>query len=269
MALRASLPMYDLPEVREWTDRLWTAVAGELREDGISGVPDVLERLPDHHDTWRPDGLLLSQSCGYPVATTFRGVLRVVATPHYAAPGCDGHRYSSAIVVRASSRAADLGGLRGAACAFNSRDSQSGCNALRAAVAPIAGGSRFFARTVETGAHAASIEAVRDGRADVCSVDCVTWALLARYRPSELTGLRVLAFTERMPGLPFVTAGDCPDAVLEPIRRALARAFTRPDLAETREALLISGLSVLSVDAYEPLLAMERAAAASGYPVLE
>ena len=269
MALRASLPMYDLHEVREWTDRLWTAVAGELRKGGIPGVPDALERLCDHHDAWRGNDLLFSQSCGYPVVTAFRGVLRVVATPHYAAPGCGGHCYSSVIVVRASSRATDLGGLRGAACAFNARDSQSGYNALRAAVAPLAGGRRFFARTVETGAHAASVEAVRDGRADVCAVDCVTWALLARYRPSELTGLRVLAFTRRMPGLPFVTAGDCSDTSLDAIRRALGRAYARPDLAKTREALLISGLSVQSVDAYEPLLAMERAAAASGYPHLE
>ena len=269
MVLRASLPMYDLHEVREWTDSLWTAIADELREGGIPGVPDALERLPDHHDAWRAEGLLLSQSCGYPVATALRGVLRVVGTPHYAAPGCDGHRYSSAVVVRASSRVADLGGLRGAACAYNSRDSQSGYNALRAAVAPIAGGRRFFARAVETGAHAASVAAVRDGLADVCSVDCVTWALLARYRPSALIGLRVLAFTERVPGLPFVTAGDCSDVSLDAMRRALGRAFARPDLAETREALLIRGLSVRSADAYQPLREMERAAAASGYPDLE
>ena len=44
-----------------------------------------------------------------------------------------------------------------------------------------------------------------DGRADVCAVDCVTWALLARHRPSALHGLRVIALTEPMPGLPLVT----------------------------------------------------------------
>ena len=269
MAMRASLPMYDLPEVMQWTDRLWTAIAEELREEGVSGVPDALERPCNDHDAWRSDRLLFSQSCGYPVATALRSVVRVVATAHYAAPGCEGHRYASAVVVRASSRATSLDALRGAVCAFNSRDSQSGYNALRAVIAPIAQGRRFFARTVETGAHAASIEAVRAGRADVCSVDCVTWALLARHRPSALHGLRVLAFTEPVPGLPFVTARDCPDATVASIRDALARAFARPDLAGTRETLLICGLSMLSVDAYEPLLAMERTAFALGYPNLE
>ena len=269
MALRASLPMYDLPEVRDCTDRLWVAIAEEMRDGGVAEVPDALERPADHHDAWRPSGLLLSQSCGYPVVTALRGALRVVATPQYTAPGCEGCRYSSVVVARASSRVAGLGGLRDTVCAFNSRDSQSGYNALRAMVAPMARGKRFFARTIETGAHAASIEAVRAGRADICSVDCVTWALFARYRPSALDGLVVLTFTPRMPGLPFVTAGGRSDASLDSIRHALGRAFSRADLAETREALLISGLSMLSIDAYEPLLALEHAAIASGYPGLE
>ena len=216
-----------------------------------------------------PPGLLLSQSCGYPVATALRDVVRVVATPHYAAIGCDGPRYRSAVVVRASSRAASLDDLRGTVCAFNAGDSHSGYNALRAAVAPIANGRPFFSTTIGTGAHAASIAVVRDRRADVCAVDCVTWALLSRYRPSSLSGLAVLAHTEPAPGLPFVTAGDCSDATVETIRNALDRAFSRPDLAETRSALLIGGLSVSTLDTYAPLLEMERAAVALGYPDLE
>ena len=93
--MRASLPMYDLPEVRDHTDRLWTAIAEELRGLGVANVPDMLESPADHHDAWRPPGLLLSQSCGYPVATALRDAVRVVATPHYAAIGCDGPRYRS------------------------------------------------------------------------------------------------------------------------------------------------------------------------------
>ena len=267
--MRASLPMYDLPEVRDHTDRLWAAIAGELRDLGVADVSDTLERPADHHDAWRPPGLLLSQSCGYPVATALRDAVRVVATPHYAAIGCDGPRYRSAVVVRASSRAAALDDLRGTVCAFNAGDSHSGYNAFRAAVAPIANGRPFFSATIGTGAHTASIAAVRDRRADVCAVDCVTWALLSRYRPSSLSGLAVLAHTEPAPGLPFVTAGDCSDATVETIRNALDRVFSRPDLAETRAALLIGGLSVSTLDTYAPLLKMERAAVALGYPDLE
>ena len=269
MEYRASLPMYDLPEVRDSTDRMWMAIAQEMRAGGVRGVPDALERPARHHDAWRPDGLLLSQSCGYPVAAPLRGTLRVVATPHYAAPGCEGHRYTSALVVRSSSAVTAPGLLRGVVCAFNARDSQSGYNALRALIAPLAGGAPFFSHTIETGAHAASLGAVRDRRADVCAVDCVTWALLRRHRPASLSGLEVLCHTEPVPGLPFVTAAAASDADVETIRRALERAFAHPDCAQARDALLISGLTMSTLDTYEPLLAMERSAVASGYPDLE
>ena len=154
-------------------------------------------------------------------------------------------------------------------CAYNSRDSQSGYNALRSLIAPIAGGAPFFAEAVATGTHAASIDAVRDGRADVCAVDCVTWALLARHRSASLDGLEVLCRSEPVPGLPLVTARDRTDAELETIRRALVRAFARPDLTDTHDGLLIRGLSASTLDTYEPLLAMERAAVALRYPNLE
>ncbi len=269
MVLRASLPMYDLPEVRDSSERLWVAIAEEMRVGGLHGVPDALERPSDREHAWRRSGLLLSQSCGYPVATKLRDALRVVATPHYAAPGCEGDRYSSAVVVRASSGRAAFGDLRGAVCAFNSRDSQSGYNALRSLIAPLAGGAPFFAGTVETGAHEASIEAVRDGRADVCAVDCVTWALLDRHRPSFLSGLSVLGHSDPAPGLPLVTAASCTDRAFESIRRAVERAFTRADVADARDALLIRGLSKSTLETYEPVLAMERAAIALGYPNLD
>ena len=162
-----------------------------------------------------------------------------------------------------------LDALRGSVCAFNSRDSQSGYNALRAMIAPIAGGTPFFADSVETGAHAASIEAVREGRADVCAVDCVTWALLARHRPRLRSGLEVLCRSEPVPGLPLVTAGDSPDPDVETIRRALERAFTTPELADVRAALLIAGLSTTTNETYEPLREMERTAIARKYPRLE
>ena len=40
----ATLPMYDLPEARESTDRLWQAWAARLREAGVADLPGALER---------------------------------------------------------------------------------------------------------------------------------------------------------------------------------------------------------------------------------
>ena len=86
---------------------------------------------------WSPASIL-SQTCGYPYATRLRGRVRLVATPVYRAEGCDGARYRSVLLVRADDRAENLADLRGRRVALNADDSQSGHNALRAAVAPLA-----------------------------------------------------------------------------------------------------------------------------------
>ena len=61
---------------------------------------------------------------------------------------------------------------------------------------------RFFARAIETGGHLNSLAAVREGRADVCAIDCVCVALARRYRPEALEGLVEIARSPAVPGLP-------------------------------------------------------------------
>ena len=146
--------------------------------------------------------MLLSQTCGYPLTHELAGVVELVATPAYSASGCSGANYCSLIVVSEDNPAAGLQDLHGAVCAYSRRDSHSGYNALRAAVAPHADGSSFFSRVVESGAHPVSIELIATGEADVCAVDCVTHALIAKYRPDALAGTRVMGATEHAPGLP-------------------------------------------------------------------
>ena len=55
-------------------------------------------------------------------------------------------------------------------------------NALRAVIAPLAEGGRFFAEIIETGGHAASLDLVAAGGADVAAIDAVSLALFALYR---------------------------------------------------------------------------------------
>ena len=52
---------------------------------------------------------------------------------------------------------------------------------------------------------------MREGRADVCAVDCVSYALLGDRAPGELAGTRVLGRSPLAPALPFITgASDRP-----------------------------------------------------------
>ncbi|MGH6947865.1 MAG: phosphate/phosphite/phosphonate ABC transporter substrate-binding protein, partial [Kiloniellales bacterium] len=197
---RASLPMYDLPEVAAATDAWWRGLACAFAREGIADPPAALTRLGDHRLLWRAGDLLFTQTCGYPLTHAFADAFALVATPCYASPDCEGPRYRSLIVTRAEQGGMEIADLRGLRLAVNGHDSHSGANALRALVAPLAAGQRFFANVLETGGHLASLAAVTEGSADVCAVDCVTFALLARYRPAALATLRVFARTPLAPG---------------------------------------------------------------------
>ncbi len=264
----AVLPMYDLPPLRAATDALWAFVATHLRAAGERDVPDALDRTLGHVASWQHPSLLLGQACEYPLAVRYGAAVQRLATPTYAVPGGGPGRYSSVIVVRRDEQARELGALRGRVCAINERDSNSGMNLLRAAIAPLAGGTCFFAAVIESGAHWSSARLVADGEADVAAIDCVTFAHLAVADPALVGRLRPLGFTPSSPALPFVTAAATPPVTVARLRAALQDAMRSPLLAEARRVLCLAGLEPSPEPAYETVRALERAARERGYPVL-
>ncbi len=260
----ASLPMYDLPLLRQATDAWWSGLARHCEAAGLDGVPTDLTRPDDLMDHWTAPNLLLSQTCGYPLTHALAGMVQIVATPCYDAPGCRGAEYSSLVLVAAESEAADLSDLRGKRCAVNCYTSQSGCNALRPLVAPLARDGRFFGEVVVSGGHGNSVAMIARGEADVAAVDCVTHTLLAAHAADTLAGTRVLCRTPAAPGLPYVTAAATGMESLQRLRDAVQAAVRDPDLAAARDRLLIAGAEVLPENAYAPILEMEQRAAPSG-----
>jgi ABC-type phosphate/phosphonate transport system substrate-binding protein len=263
----AGLPMYDFPEVRLLTDDLWHAIAARLKAGGIK-APDNLIRPADLMEFWRSPDLLLGQTCGYPLTRYLGDAVQLVATPHYTAPGCVGAWHNSVIVVAAGSPAKTLDDLRGKTAVINERGSNTGMNLLRASVAPLAGGRPFFGAVVESGGHARSLEMVGAGESDVAALDCVTFALMQRYRPEKAARVRIIGQTPSTPALPLVTAAATPLATLDALRKALLEVAADPDLAVLREALFLKGFEVLPVEAYKRVVALEEGAEAAGYPVL-
>lgn len=265
MSASISLPMYDFPELAWANDALVAAIAAALPK----GLADPVRRRSDDLPAlWRAPDLLLTQTCGYPLMTAFADAFAYVATPCYDLPGCAGGRYDSVVVVRADDAAECLADLRGRRAAINGRDSQSGHNCLRRAVAPLAHGRPFFSDVIESGAHAASLAAVASGRADVATLDCVSHALWARDVPERLAGTRVLGRTAVAPALPYVTRAGIEPEILAALQAALAAVAEDPDLAAARQALALSGFTQLGLDAYDEILEMERAAVELGYPDL-
>ncbi|WP_454723694.1 MULTISPECIES: phosphate/phosphite/phosphonate ABC transporter substrate-binding protein [Cupriavidus] len=262
----AALPMYNVsPALR--AD--WLALLARVAEVLARGRDPLCLRAVEPgathaqlHDFWRRPDLLLSQTCGYPLVQGLQRHVRVIGTPLFDAPGCAGERYRSAIVARADGpdRLADCRGLR---VAYNDEASHSGMNALRHAVAPLARGGRFFAAALCTGSHLASLDAVARGEADVAAIDCVTLAFARDHLPARLAGLRQIAGTASVPGLPLVCSRHASPAQSARVGEALARVIeAEPALARR---LRLRGIARTSLAHYAPVAHMARAAAAAGY----
>jgi ABC-type phosphate/phosphonate transport system substrate-binding protein len=252
----ASLPMYDWPELQAAHQSLWSAIAERLRTFGIA-APASLDQSRSFDSVWRDAGLVLSQTCGFPFSTRLRGIVRLVGTPAYDVPGCEGAYYSSMIVTRNSEPAESLAGLSGKRFAYNAADSLSGYLALRAAMKEV----RIdpdAATWIETGAHRASVRAVAEELADVAAIDTVCWALALRHEPEASSRLKVIGKTPMRPGLPFITAVERPDSEVEAIQLALKEVMVDKAMEKARQALHITGLGLFNEFDYGPIAALGR-----------
>lgn len=266
-AVYASFPWYDLPEMRAATDRWWDALAALLRDAGVDGVPASLDR-ERLHGVDPLGACLFTQTCGYPLFTTALGHFRVLGAPCYAVADCSGSHHRSYITVRDASRFQTLEDLRGARFAINEPDSNSGMNLPRRLFAPLARAGRFFGDVLVSGSHAASAELIAAGAVDAAAIDCVTFALLQRYRPAAVRGLRVIARTAATPAPPLVTSIHTGDATVAALERTLHALTVDPAFSAVREPLFLAGMEPCDTTAYDVVMDYERDAVRLGYPVL-
>lgn len=208
--LVAGLPWYDHPASARGLDLFWAALADALRAAGHVGIPEALARWARPTEQWRDPGLLLSQCCGPDLFTAPGADLEVVARPAFsgldAAPGT----YFSWLVGERSALARPR-------VAINARSSRSGCGAL---AEWLRDRGLVPASVEETGSHAASLEAIRAGRADLAAIDAHAWHWL------DSGGIGVLGRTAAAPSPPWVTRRG--GAVgIHALRRALERAVAK------------------------------------------
>jgi len=262
----SALPMYhsNPPRVAEF----WFAISEKLRESSGFDMPSELAWPSDLLKHWQSKDLLISQACGYPLVTELKDKVRVVGAFHYRVPGCVGYMCRSQVVVRVNDSVTTLSDLRGRRVAYNGTDSQSGYNSLRALVAPLASNGKFFNGGLETGSHQKSVMAVRDGLADIASVDCVSLAGFMKYTPEVTRDIRVLCQSSSYPGLPLITSADTSDERLAALRAALKWATHEPGLAQVREDLFISDFEPLEFSDYQICVAMRDSAVLLNYPCL-
>lgn len=246
----ANLGMYPFADVRWAFDRFWEAVTERL-----DWVPERLDWSVDLHDSWLHDDLVVGHTCGWPLVTRLRGQVRVIGAFAHATPEAEGHAYRSVLVARWPGSPADLAGQR---AAVNGFDSLSGWVSLVAAVhGP---GGAWAGDVVVTGSHVESLRAVADGRADIASIDGVTWWHARRAMPDVVSGLAEVGVGPLVPSLPLVTSRLTSDARLRELSVAIVDAVLDPLVEPAARAMCVVGFEPLDLDHYLPLLDLAPAA---------
>ena len=240
----ASLAMYPFLPLRQVTDSLWSVVQSHL-----GWGPTVLEWDVVTPEVWSHPDLLVAQTCGWPLVTRLADRMAVVGTFDYDVPGASGGNYQSVLISREAVPFDVLRSRPGVVAARNASDSLSGGVSLNQAwdgVPPL---------LVETGAHVESVRAVADGRADVASIDAVSWALIGSLEPELVRSLSVVGSGPLVPCLPVVVPLRYAHHVSE-LRSAFTAAVADPAAADACAALRIRGFVPLDLEDYLPLLSL-------------
>lgn len=237
----------------------------QAQEQWLSRVLDILgvQRL-DAQDLelkalWLSPQLLLTQTCGYPLMTELQGKVQVVGRPVYQLPHSANGNHCSLLIAREDDPRQALVEFRGSHGLLNSRDSNSGMNLFRHALAPLQQNGAFFADVTLTGGHRSSLAAIKAGDGDLAAIDSVTFDYLARDGSEEVAGVKVIARTAEGPCLPYITRlGAEGDVIREVMNQALTEL---PDVAHV---LAISEVMSASVEDYQVLLDYRLQAVSQG-----
>ncbi|MDX8459735.1 phosphate/phosphite/phosphonate ABC transporter substrate-binding protein [Mesorhizobium humile] len=258
----AALPMYDWPEMRGEVDAQWARLRDAFRQRGIDApdavvrsnrelpavpggilddvgkpiAPDPATLPPDEldfHQLWLSPALLFGQTCWGPMELGLTQHVQVISQPSYDVyEGGQGELYSSALVMAADGGPSvvapgdgkaviPLDLIRGKRFTFNNPDSMSGLIGLTRDLEAMGESLDIFASRSESGGHRSSIVAVAEGRADVAAIDCESWALAQRFEPAA-KGVKVVGWTARRKGLPYITARTTPEKIITAMREAVA-----------------------------------------------
>lgn len=237
----ANLMMYQRPELAGAHDRYWQLIREGLQSEGIDS-PEALSQDAEEFFVWKHPELVLSQTCGMPYRTWLHDKVELVGTPDFGIAGCPDGYYRSALVVRADDPRTDVETFRDAMFAYNQTFSQSGYAAPYWHLAPL---GFWFENRLQTEQHLKSAKAVADGRADIASLDAVSWRNIENYEPFAQK-LRVLDWTTPTPGLPLITArGQNRAAIYTAVERAIAKLED-----EDRSYLGIKGIAQIPKDTY-------------------
>ena len=136
---------------------------------------------------------------------------------------------------------------------------------MRSLFAPLHRQGKFFSSVLTSGSHELSLRMIANRTADVAAIDNVTYALLARHRPLLLSKTRALCCSVQVAAPPYVAAAQLTEDSVTKIREAMAEVLADPTSTYLKNELMLDGVSVLPLSAYQQFAELEKRAGDLGY----
>ena len=200
-----------------------------MMERGVEGVPETLDRETPLLAQWCSERLVLSQCCGSDLFLLEPPALQPVARPVFSGLDCEPGDYYSYI-------AAPVKRYATVRAAINNIGSRSGHLAL---AQWLAARRHDVAEVIVTGSHAASLEALRRGDADIAAIDAFSWRVVDT-RGVETLGRRPrppFRKSRRKPGASRMDTGGAAGC-----HRSFRRGCRTPGCGARRSGKLSPGL---------------------------
>lgn len=264
MGFVANARMYAVtPQVQAAWQELFAWVA---RRSGVPlryldhAAPAPLEAL------WARPDLGAVFMCGFPFASA-QPQPRLLAAPVPSPPRYRGQAtYCTDFVVRADRPFRSLADTFGGRIGWTVGHSQSGYNAVRHHLAELGSGGRYATWVGPLVTPRRVIDAVIDGMIDVGPLDSYVHDLLRQHDPQRAAQLRVVDSTTMTPIPPLVAAAALDEVAAMRLREALLCCHEAPELARTRDAVLLARFALADPGDYQMLQSWEQQADAAGVP---
>jgi phosphonate transport system substrate-binding protein len=169
--------------------------------------------------------------------------------------------YFSDVLVAHTSPVQSFVDLRGATFAYNEPTSHSGCNVMRYHLASLGEMAGFFGRVVESGAHQASLQLLRDGVIAAAAVDTTVFQLACTQEPHLAHDLRVVATLGPSPMPPWVIHKNTPLALRTLLRTLLTTMHTDPAGLPVLQHTPWARFAPVTDPDYDPIRHMDQLAA--------
>lgn len=214
---------------------------------------------------WQRPDLVCGFMCGLPFAQGMAPVVPLVA-PVPSPSAYDGQpRYRSELLARADRGWRSVEDAFGHRFGWMARHSQSGYEAARQMLAPLAAtrGALFSASVGPLDTPMRALEALQAGTIDVTALDSYFLDLVRHHDPDRLAGLATIACTPWTPNPLLVASATLPDAAREPLIDRLCQLDRDERYADLLAGVQVRRFARPDVSAYRPLAL--AAADAAGY----